>query len=216
MSKRLFPSDKLGRVLFFCYLFSIGYLYVWRLVTERFFIGTLGTILGVFYVLSPALCIIPFVAQLVALPYYFLKLHGHIAPAVLLALLLVVGFLLLKYLPIPPTLEEISFSWQRAEYDSIVQMAHNSQLQHGQDCVAQDQFMPPPTYYELSGKCIHVLNRDGMVVEFAPRTWERPIIYLQAPPPHEYASCRVQPYDGIVFKRLAEHWFICERFGVPR
>ena len=211
MSKRLFPSDTLGRALFFASLFVVGYLYLWFLVMDGIFVGILDAVLRSFYFVTPALCIVPFLIQLVTLGYYLLRLHGHAAPAVLL----VGGLLLLRFLPTPPTIEEISFTWQRSEYESIVQLARNSQLQHGQDCIAQDQFTPPPTYYELSGKCIHVLNRDGIVVEFAPRSWERPIIYLPTPPTNPDSACRVQHGEGRVFKRLSEHWFICKRFGVP-
>jgi hypothetical protein len=124
-------------------------------------------------------------------------LHGNPSPA----LFLIVGLLLARFLPIPSTPEEILFSWQRAEYNQIVELARNNQLQHGGDCFTQNYFIPPSNYFQWSSECIHVYQQEGIVVEFAPRTLERPIVFLENPASKKFPPCSSDS-KSLVFKQL--------------
>ena len=206
MSIHILPKDIRGRILFFISLFFVGYLYLARVVWTEFFVGTLGTLLGVFFWLSPIFCLTGFLFHIILVSIYVFKLHGHLSPG----LFLIGGLLLARFLPVPPTPEEISFALQKAEYEQIVELARSHQLQQGNDCLAENQFLPPSNYYQWSNECIYVNQHDGIVVEFSPRKMERPIIFLENPASNKFPPC--QSYsDGDIFKQLNEHWFICKR-----
>ena len=211
VSNRIFPADKRGRILFFLSLLFAGYLYLARLVLTDFFVGTLGAYLVFFFWISPVFWLAGLLFHIVFLSIYIFKLHGSPSSA----LFLVVGLLLARFLPIPSTPEEILFSWQRADYNQIVELARNNQLQHDGNCLTKNDFQPPSSYFQWSTECIYVYQQDGIVVEFAPRTLERPIIFLENPTSNEFPPCwhdrdnRV--FESRMFKQLSEHWFICER-----
>jgi hypothetical protein len=212
MSKWVFPADKRGRILFFLSLLFVGYLYLARVVLADFFVGTLGALLRAFFFLSPILWFVGLIFHIVLVSKYVFKSHRALSPA----LLLVGGLLIARFLPIPPTPEEISFSWQKAEYQEIVELARNDQLQQGNDCLAQNQFLAPSGYFQWSRACIHVIQHDGIVVEFAPRTLERPIVFLENPTSDSFPPCWSDSESLIaesrVFKQLSENWFICKRW----
>jgi hypothetical protein len=211
MSTRVFPADKRGRTLFFLSLLFAGYLYLAHVVLTDFFVGTLGTLLRAFFFISPIFWLIGLIFQIILVSKYIFKSHGHLSPG----LFLVGGLLLARFLPVPPTPEEISFSWQRVEYEEIVELARSDQLQQGDECLAQNQFLPPSGYFQWSRACIHVNQHDGIVVEFAPRTLERPIVFLENPTSDSFPPCSSDSESRIaesrVFKQLSENWFICKR-----
>jgi hypothetical protein len=138
---------------------------------------------------------------------YVFKSRGHLAPG----LILVGGLLFAGFLPVPPTPEEISFSWQKEEYEQIVELARNNQLQHGDSCLAENQFLSPSRYSLWPSECIQISQQDGIIVEFAPRSWERPIVFVENPIKEGFLTCWSHS-DGRVFKELGENWFICERW----
>lgn len=206
MSNRVFPADIRGRTLFFFSLFFVGYLYFARVVLADFFVGTLGEFLRFFFWISPIFWLVGLVFHIVLVSIYVFKSHGHLSPS----LFLVGGLLLARFLPVPPTPEEISFSWQRTEYEQIIKLVRSNQLQQGDECLAQNQFLPPSSYFQFSHECIRVNQQDGIVVEFAPRTLERPIVFLENPMNDTFPPCW-NDSESHVFKQLTEHWFICKR-----
>jgi hypothetical protein len=207
MLNHIFPADKRGRTLFTFSLFFAGYLYLLRVVDTDFFVGMLGTLLRAFFFLSPIFWFVGLIFHIILVSIYVFKSHGHLSPG----LFLVGGLLFARFLPIPPSPEEISFSWQRAEYEQIVELARHNQLQQGNHCLAQNQFLPPSSYYQSSSECILVNQQDGVVVEFAPRSLERPIVFLENPTSDTFPPCW-SDNDSRVFKQLGEHWFICKRW----
>jgi hypothetical protein len=210
MSNRIVPTDKRGRILFFFSLCFAGYLYFARIVLTGFFVGTSGTLLRIFFWLSPILCVGALALHVVFLGVYVFRGHGQFSPV----LFLVGGLLAARFLPIPPTPEEISFSWQNAEYNQIVELARSNQLQQGNDCFAQDQFLPPSNFFQWSGECIRVNQEDGLIVEFAPRSLERPIVFFENATNKKSPPCWSDSEPTDVFKQLSEHWYICERWLV--
>lgn len=207
MSKQIFPADPKGRILFSLSLFFVGYVYLDRVVWTDFFVGSLETWLTVFFWLSPIVCVVGFIVHISLVSLYVFKFRGHLAPG----LLLVGGLLLAAFLPLPRTPEEMLFSWQRAEYDQIVELARHRQLRQGKDCLAQHEFLPPSSYYQWSSECIYVRQQDGLIVEFAPRSLERPIMFIENPTSNRFPPCWNEN-EGRVLKQLSEHWYICKRW----
>jgi hypothetical protein len=207
MNKRILPADRKGRILFTLSLLFVGYVYVDRLVWTNFFVGGLDTWLTVFFWLSPIFCLVGFVVHMVLVSLYVFKFRGNLAPG----LLLVGGLIVAATFPVPPSPEEISFSWQRNEYEQIVELARNNQLQQGGDCLAENQFLPQSSYYQLSRNCISVYHPNGLFVEFAPRSLERPIVFVENPTSNRFPPCWSN-HESRVLKQLSEHWYICKRF----
>jgi hypothetical protein len=207
MSNHIFPTDNIGRILLSLSLLFVSYVYLDRVVWTNFFVGSLDTWLTVFFWLSPIFCFAGFIFHIVLVSLYVFKFRGHLAPG----LFLVGGLIFAAVLPVPPTPEEISFSRQRAEYEQIIELARNHQLQHSDDCPAENQFLPPSSYYQWSNECIQVDQQDGIVVEFAPRSLERPILYVEDPTSDTFPPCW-SDLESRVFKQLTENWFICERW----
>ena len=207
MSKRIFPADTRGRILFLLSLFFVSYVYLDRVVWTNFFVGSLDTWLTVFFWLSPIFCFVGFIVHIVFVSLYVFRSRGHLAPG----LFLVGGLLLAGFLPVPSTPEEISFSWQKEEYEQIVELARNDQLQHGDSCLAENQFLSPSRSYPWSSECIQIAQQDGIIVEFAPRSWERPLVFVENPIKEGFLTCWSHS-DSRVFKQLDENWFICERW----
>ena len=207
MLNHIFPADKRGRTLFTFSLFFAGYLYLLRVVDTDPFLGIMGTLLGAFFFLTPIFWFIGLISHIIFVIIYMFKARGHFS----LGLFLVGGVLLAGLLPVPPTPEEISFSWQRAGYDQIVELARNNQLEQGNDCLEQNEFLASSSYYQWSGECIRVQQYDGLVVEFAPRSLERPIVFVENPTSDQFLPCWSES-DSRVFKQLSEHWYICKRW----
>ena len=208
VSISIFPADTKGRILFLLSLTFVGYLYLARVVLTDFFVGNLGAYLGFFFWISPIFWLGGLLLHIIFAGIYIFKLHGSTSPA----LLLVIGLLLARFLPVPSTPEEILFSWQRAEYNRIVELARNNQLQQGKNCSTQNQFLPPSSYFQWSHECIHLNQLDGIVVEFAPRTLERPIVFVENPTSDEFPPCWKGNDYSDVFKQLSDHWFVCKRW----
>ena len=207
MSKRIFPADTRGRILFLLSLLFVSYVYLDRVVWTNFFVGGLDTWLTIFFWLSPIFCFVGFIVHIVLVCLYVFKSRGHLAPGIFL----ISGLFLAAFLPVPPTPEEISFSSQRGEYEQIVALARNNQLQQGHDCVAENQFLSPSSHDLWSSECIQITRQDGIIVEFAPRSWERPIVFVENPIKEGFLTCWSHS-DSRVFKELDENWFICERW----
>ena len=207
MSKRLFLADARCCILFTLSALFVGYVYLDRVVWTKFFVGGLDTWLTAFFWLSPVFCFVGFIVHIILVGLYVFKSRGHLAPG----LFLVSGLIVAAFLPVPPTPEEISFSWQREEYEQIVELARNNQLQHGDDCLEENQFVAPSIYYQWSSECIHVTQQDGIVVEFAPRSLERPIVFLENRTSDRFAPCG-SVSEGRMLKRLSEHSYICRRW----
>jgi len=150
------------------------------------------------------------IALLVWTIKYTFGQNGHPLPLLLLLVSVPFGF----YLPVPPTPEEVSFSSYRAEYEEMMELAHNYQLIHSDTCNAQNVFAPPAGYKSLaeSNECIFVEPRPalGLIVEFRPRDFYHLIVYFQDPTVIEktYGPCH---RDGKIYKKLDEHWYICIR-----
>jgi hypothetical protein len=208
MSKRIFPADLRGRIFLTLSLLFVGYVYLDRIVWTNFFVEGLDTYLTIFFWLSPVFCLVGFIVHIILVSLYVFRSRGHLAPG----LFLIVGLLLAAYLPVPPTPEEISFSWERGEYEQIVELARNNQLQHGDNCLAKNQFLSPSSYYQWSRECIQVSQQDGFVVEIVPRSLERPLVFVENPNSESFPPCWSNRVRSEVFKQLSEHWFICERW----
>lgn len=207
MINRIFPADARGRKLLFLSLIFTGYLYLFRVEDTDPFLGMMGTLFNVFFFLTPIFWLMGFIIHLIFVSVYIFKSRGHFS----LVLFLVGGLLLAIFLPVPPTLEEISFSWQRTEYEQIVELARNNQLQQGDDCLAKNQFLPPSSYYQWSSNCIYVYHPNGLIVEFAPRSLARPVVFVENPTSGRFPPCW-GAHESRVLKQLSEHWYICKRF----
>ena len=190
-------------------------MYLGRLVLSDFLVGKLDIWLRAFFWLSPVICVVmPFFAYLIGLCIYIFRFHRHIS----LVLPLICGYLLARFLPVPPTPEEMLFSWQRAKYEEIVELARTRQLQHSDKCRQPNQFTPPSGYIQWSNACIYLEQQNGMVVEFASRSLERPLVYVENPDGEislfsicDSANSHEFLHEGFVFKQLDEHWLICKR-----
>jgi len=208
MSNRIVPVDTKGRILFSLSLLFVGYVYLDRVVWTDIFVGDLNGLLRFFFWVSPIFCLVGFLFHIVLVGVYVFKFRGHFAPG----LILVSGLLLATILPVPPTPEEISFSWQRDEYEQIVELARQHRLQQGEYCLGKNQFLPLSSYYQWSSNCISVYYQpDGLIVEFTPRSLERPIMFLENPTSDRFPPCWSARESGVL-KQLSEHWYICKRF----
>jgi hypothetical protein len=211
MGKQIFPADAKGRVLSLLSLSFVGYVYLDRVVQTEVFVGSLGGLLGFFFWISPILCMMGFIVHLILVTLYIFKFRSHLAPG----LILIGGLLLAAFVPVPPSPEEISFSWQRDEYEQIVELARDNQLQQGDDCLAENQYLPRSSYYQWSSNCVYVYHHDGLIVEFAPRSLERPIVFSENPQSDRFPRCW-SDRESRVLKQLSEHWYICKRFGLEQ
>jgi hypothetical protein len=209
------PQDIQGRIYFFLPIYFASFIYLGKLVRSDFFVGEINIWLSAFFWLGPAICVvIPFLVYLIGLSIHLFRFHRHIS----LVLVLICGYLFARFFPVPPTPEEILFSWQKPKYEEIVELARTRQLQHDDTCQQPNQFTPPSGYIQWSDECIHVERQYGMLVEFAPRNFERPLIYVENPEGDisVFSICngvngRERIHEGFVFKQLNEHWFICKR-----
>lgn len=192
-----------------------GSAYLGRLQVAGFFLGTLGTWLNVFYFIYPVLFLVGFLGWVLTLYIYTFRFQGHAAPRLILYGLLLLAFIL----PVPPSPEEIIFFLRRADYERIVELGRSHQLQQDGACVEPNLFLPPAGYYQLSSECIYADQQDGLIVEIATRSLERPVVYLENPTRGFYSPCARESGSthshsetSYPFKQLSEHWFICRRW----
>ena len=212
---RIVPQDTQGRLYFFLPIYFAIFIYFGKLVRSDFFVGELNIWLNVLFLLGPAICIvIPFWVYLIGLSAYLFRFHRHFS----LLLVLICGYLFARFFPVPPTPEEILFSLQKMKYEEIVELARNNQLPVSDDCRGQNWFALPSGYIQWSNECIYVGQEINFVVEFAPRSLERPILYIENPNQEifVYSICngnhdRKNIHDGFVLKQIDKHWFICKR-----
>lgn len=132
---------------------------------------------------------------------------GALDPAPLLWL--VGGIIAVHLLPLPLWPEERAFIAHRVDYERIVELAQQHQLEHDDQCVSNIAFAPPSEYrHFLSENCVFVERTQGVVVvSIAPFWFYEQLVYVETPEAIESSlSCRE---DGFVVKRLNEHWYIC-------
>ena len=109
----------------------------------------------------------------------------------------------------PPTFEEEIFFQHRADYEYLVELAHDNQLFHNEECKAT--FAPPLGYEQLSAdSCIWIEFSPTFTVEFMPRSFYRPLVFFDDPTKIE-ASDGACHSDGSIRKQVDAHWFICNR-----
>lgn len=200
------PGDCKGRFLLFLSLFISAGIYWLRVRTVD--------VLFPFYILCwVELCFVSLVATVgIWALKYILEQNGH--PLSLVFLLS--GVILGIFWPLPPRPEEALFSSHKTEYEELVKLAQEARLDHSERCHAPHSFASPPGYELLvkQDTCILVervgRQTNALVVEFYPRDFYWPIVYLEDPRVigETYGACHG---DGRVYKQLDEHWFLCRR-----
>lgn len=131
---------------------------------------------------------------------------GSLIPAIVLGLCLYVGFVI----PLPPnpsTPEERHFLKYRSDYEAVVELAKNGQLQ-------KERPNEPGLCYQLPDNLQHVSeagclsvssHRDrGLTVTFNPLApFYHPVVYV------ENDDVRYPCPDGNVEQHIDDHWYVC-------
>ena len=126
-------------------------------------------------------------------------------------LVLALGTLLVFQVPLPEppdTPEKLHFLDYRADYEAVVELARNGELEaSAPECGTQ--FRPPQALAHVSGAgCMFVSNLDnrGLVVFFHPlESFYHLVAYVEFDD-GEYA-CGRDPY---VEQKIDDHWYVCE------
>lgn len=107
------------------------------------------------------------------------------------------------------TLEETFFAEHQSEFEEVVELARQGQIEHGGMC--QYAYLPPAGYEHLTiDKCIFVEYVPALTVEFTPRVSRRLLVYAETEEALQaYVSCGGS--DGSIGKNIEEHWYICHQ-----
>jgi hypothetical protein len=207
------PRDSYGWVLLLVSAFIAILTYFCRLNADRFFLELGLGVVFFFVAFSPILLFIglAFVFHVGATLQYAMS-KRQIIPSVILFGGMVISLFLL---PLPPSPEENAFAMHKQEYQRLVELARSDQLLHSDRCRGSQAFSYPENYQHLKGEytagnCIFVEKSPVFSVTFSPRSFYRPIVYIEEPAKVEntIGACG---RDGTIRKRLDNHWFICNR-----
>jgi Zn-dependent protease with chaperone function len=105
--------------------------------------------------------------------------------------------------------EQIHLALHRADYQAVVELARQHQLDHQGDC--QYAFVLPEKYVYLSqddSSCIFAEYDPALVVVFMPLFPRTLLVYTDTQEAiHNYISCGGS--DGFIARKLEKHWYIC-------
>lgn len=126
-------------------------------------------------------------------------------------LFLASGIFLTFQIPLPPrpdTPEKLHFLQYRTDYEAVVEMARNSELEQAlPNCPAG--FLPPEHFSHVSAAGCMSVDWDeerGLSVLFNPiEPFYHPVVYVELD--NAKNPCG---YDSHVEQRVDEHWYICE------
>lgn len=206
-TRALIPTDLQAYVLIsIALLFSAGIYYL-RTQADSFFLGWgRGALfhLASFWGEVLILCVLFLCYIRWSVSYAFRKKQ-------VLPLLMLGGSILLSTcapVPSPSLYEEALFRNNREKYEQMVKMALNNELGNNAEC--RKFFLAPPAGYEnLAAKCIRVGKKNGIYVNFMPRSYYRPIVYFQDRVAITYHPACSWP-DGQILKQLDANWFVCQ------
>jgi hypothetical protein len=156
------------------------------------------------YLLIPIACLslIASIIYLVFTIWFALHHGGHASPMIVL----VTGVILAVVFPIPPPYEEGLFNRHREEFEHIVELARNSQLEHSSECSIWRSFVVPNGFEKLSADCIFVDYEPFLTVEFQPRNYMDKLVFIEDPSEIEDTiGCGPGDYR----ETLDENWFVC-------
>ncbi|MCC6606198.1 MAG: hypothetical protein IT327_23530 [Anaerolineae bacterium] len=107
------------------------------------------------------------------------------------------------------TLEEIFFAEHQSEFEKVVELARQGQIEHGDSC--QYAFLPPAGYEYLTiDECIFVEYYPALTVVFTPRSSRRLLVYAETEGAlRAYVSCGGS--DGSIGKNIEGKWYICHQ-----
>jgi hypothetical protein len=187
--------------------------YFCRLNVDQFFLNLgMGTAF-LFVALSPIILLLGlvFVFHIYATLRYSIRKKQIVPSFILFGGLMTSLFLL----PLPLSPEEKVFVEHQQQYEQLVELARLDQLQHDDICRATTAFVYPEDYQHLTGEdrgenCIFVELSPVFSVTFSPRSFYRPIVYVEKPTEVEKTR-GVCGADGTIRKKLKFHWYICNR-----
>jgi hypothetical protein len=122
---------------------------------------------------------------------------------------LFVGIVVVFLLPLPPapiTPEEELFWAHRSDFEHVVELARSDKLEHVINTTGW--FKPPKNYEFVSAKqwiFSYITPEKGLYMEFEPFEFYSPIIYV------DVDSDKACSGDLNLEKKLAEHWYVCQR-----
>jgi hypothetical protein len=200
------PRDNRGHFLLIVSFIMASTFYACRLLNENVFFG-MGMGGGFFVLLLlPFACLfLLFVLHhAVVTLIYKLKQHGNFSPFLLLA----IGIPLAMIFPTPPTTSEVNFWMNKAKYEQLVELARRNELPSSPDC--GHVFAPPTGFEQFAKDCILVDTDPTFIVEFTPDGFYRPVVYFEDPTKlrSSFTACNG---DGVIFRRMAHNWYICNR-----
>jgi hypothetical protein len=105
--------------------------------------------------------------------------------------------------------EQIHLALNRGDYQAVVELARQHQLDHQGDC--QYAFVLPTKYVDLTqdkSNCIIVEYDPALVVVFMPLFPRTLLVYTDTQEAiNDYRSCGGS--DGFIARKLEKHWYIC-------
>lgn len=139
-----------------------------------------------------------------------IKWTGSLIPTLVLVAGIGIAFLL-PLSPKPDTPEKLHFLQYRPDYEAVVELARNNQLEQAlPDCRAG--FRPPDALKHVSSKgCMHISVDNyygrGLHVEFNPiESFYHPVVYVEFDE-FEYPCGG----DLSVEQKIDDHWYVCQR-----
>jgi hypothetical protein len=105
--------------------------------------------------------------------------------------------------------EQVHLFLYRSQYQSVIELARNHQLDHEGDC--QYAYALPDEFSKLArgtDKCIFVEYEPALVVVFEPLYSRKLLVYAETPEAVKaYISCGGS--DTIGYYQLEENWYKC-------
>lgn len=138
--------------------------------------------------------------------YLILFWRTYVKTKSFLPILVIIATTIIAFLlPLPPrpqTPEEIHFHKYRADYEYVVELVQNGELQ---DCA-----YPPLKYIHVSNNtCIWIDRRAGyLIIDFHPFDFYHPIVYSESGSLDYVSACN---NGGFVEAKLDENWYVCQR-----
>ncbi|MEP7291156.1 MAG: hypothetical protein ABI835_05205 [Chloroflexota bacterium] len=208
------PNQHVWKITLWMFL-PVALAYGTRIFLHMLLDSTRGPLGMGWVIICPIVCLAGagLLALIVGFAIFFARKARHFAPA----LVLIVGIVLVPFLPLPPLPqpvfpEEEFFFANRGEFEQVVELARQDKLNCLEnlylDCEAAARELPVG-YIELSiGGLVLVYSIPPapLIVKFEPFDFYYPVYYFETPKEREnYPQC-----SSIRFvRKLDEHWYLC-------
>jgi hypothetical protein len=132
----------------------------------------------------------------------YLIIRKEIFPLIIFMICALFSWLLPSISP-----EDVSFSLHRTNYENVVEMARQHELEQGEYC-QQEEYILPDGFEDLSrNTCIIVIYDPEFEVLFNPKVPGRFLIYTDRLSVNTFCNG-----FGSIDKEINNHWYICQEY----